>query len=197
MNNSIPSLGSFNPTPKIDNLMALRILHMLVTPFEDTEAYKLGIINDEGVPLKKAYTLNKPDEIKAYTYLHRLVFRLKRIIKKVPLENLKFSTYSAALSLIKENYSINKEPSVFEFENRMLSENIKYDTSDAELVESFFSTKYIMPFKLFSEEMGTAALSSAPANNIGTPGIAMPDPAPLGVKKVLKRKTNEPVKKTV
>jgi len=37
----------------IDNLLAFRILYMLVTPFEDTAAFKFGIIDKNGVPLKK------------------------------------------------------------------------------------------------------------------------------------------------
>ena len=32
----------------VDNLVAYRILSMLVTPFDETEAYKLGIIDAHG-----------------------------------------------------------------------------------------------------------------------------------------------------
>ena len=37
----------------IDNVIAFRILYMLVTPFDATDAFRLGIIDANGTPLKK------------------------------------------------------------------------------------------------------------------------------------------------
>ena len=37
----------------VDNLIALRILYLLVTPFVKTKAYEYGIIDDKGNYLKK------------------------------------------------------------------------------------------------------------------------------------------------
>ena len=56
----------------IDNLIAIRLLYMLITPFKDTEAYKLGIIDAEGVVLRKLSTLNKEEEKDNYNYLTRI-----------------------------------------------------------------------------------------------------------------------------
>ena len=87
----------------VDNLVAYKILSMLVTNFEDTKAYKLNIIDKNGKNLKKASTLKTSEEKDAYTYLTRLVFNMKKIINKIGGEN-KLKSLVAALWLVKEQY---------------------------------------------------------------------------------------------
>lgn len=87
----------------VDNLVAYKILSMLVTNFDDTKAYKLGIIDKNGKNLKKASTLKTSEEKDAYTYLTRLVFNMKKIINKIGGEN-KLKSLVAALWLVKEQY---------------------------------------------------------------------------------------------
>ena len=67
----------------VDNLIAYRVLKMLVTNFEDTEAFKLGIIDAKGKNIRKANTLSTGEERDAYTYLNRLVFNVKKIINRL------------------------------------------------------------------------------------------------------------------
>ena len=62
----------------VDSVIAFRILHMLVVPFENTEAFRLGIIDKTGKELKKMRELNTVEERDAYTLLHRLIFRMKK-----------------------------------------------------------------------------------------------------------------------
>ncbi len=88
----------------VDNLIAFRILKMLVTNFEDTEAYKLGIIDKKGKNIRKANTLQTSKERDAYTYLNRLVFNMKKIINKIPSGESKMKSLVAALWLVKEQY---------------------------------------------------------------------------------------------
>jgi hypothetical protein len=88
----------------VDNLVAYRILSMLVTPFEDSKAYKLGIIDAKGKSLKKSNQLKTTEEKNNYTYLHRLVFNMKRIINKLPGGETKLRNLIAALWLVKEYY---------------------------------------------------------------------------------------------
>ena len=88
----------------VDNLIAYRILKMLVTNFEDTEAYKLGIIDAKGKNIRKANTLQTSKERDAYTYLNRLVFNMKKIINKIPSGESKIKSLVAALWLVKEQY---------------------------------------------------------------------------------------------
>ncbi len=87
----------------VDNLLAYKVLSMLVTNFEDTKAFKLGIIDKNGKNLKKVSTLKTSEEKDSYTYLHRLVFNMKKIINKIGDEN-KLKSLVAALWLVKEYY---------------------------------------------------------------------------------------------
>ena len=92
----------------IDLLITYRVIKMLVTPFEKTEAYKLGIIDKNGKVLRKAKDLKTPKEKDNYTLLHRFVFNLKRLINFIPGGKSKLGTYAAALGLLlKENKDIN------------------------------------------------------------------------------------------
>ena len=88
----------------IDNLIAVRMLYMLVTPFEKTKAYELGIIDADGKILRKASQLTTDDEKDAYNYLTRLVFNVKRLINKLPGGESKLKNFVAAYFLIKESY---------------------------------------------------------------------------------------------
>jgi hypothetical protein len=88
----------------VDNLIAYKVLKMLVTNFTDTEAFKLGIIDAKGKNLRKANTLTTTDEKDAYTFLNRLVFNMKKIINKLPGGENKTKSLVAALWLVKETY---------------------------------------------------------------------------------------------
>lgn len=88
----------------VDNLIAYRILKMLVTNFEDTEAFKLGIIDAKGKNIRKANTLQTSNERDAYTYLNRLVFNMKKIINRLPGGESKMKSLVTALWLVKEHY---------------------------------------------------------------------------------------------
>lgn len=88
----------------VDNLIAFRVLHMLVTPFEDTDAFRFGIIDKDGHPLKKVKDLDSSEQRDSYTALHRLVFNLKKLLAKVPGGKSRLASMVAAYWLIKENY---------------------------------------------------------------------------------------------
>lgn len=205
MTQQLPPVTSSPPNPSLlkltpyqEQILGLLILNMLVTPYSQTKAFKLGIIDQHGNPTKKAYNLKTKEEQDAYGILDRLVFRLKHIIEKVPAVTNKFNQYSTALKLVKEHYETGDES--LKFETRFISEDVEVTDKDVEVTEKFFSNKYIKPFKLFAEEMGAAAagggdgggaaVSTAPANNIAvTPGIEQPPGARL-FKKIQRRNKN-------
>ena len=90
----------------IDLLITYRVIKMLITPFEKTQAHKLGIIDADGKVLRKFKTIRLPSEKKHYTVLHRFVFNLKRILKKVGLGS-RLGSFAVALALlIKEDKSM-------------------------------------------------------------------------------------------
>ena len=66
-----------------DLVYTFRFLRLLTTSFEDTEAYKKGIIDKDGKKLKTfdLNTMDNRDTYKNYyTPFHRLVFNIKKII---------------------------------------------------------------------------------------------------------------------
>jgi hypothetical protein len=90
-----------------DLFYAFRFLKLLVTPWDKTEAYELGVIDDSGKVIKKAKDRKTPQEKSAYTVFHRLVFNVKRLMSKVPGGSSRLASYAAALFLIKENTDLN------------------------------------------------------------------------------------------
>ena len=86
-----------------DAVYAFRFLKLLTTPWEKTDAYKYGVIDDKGNLLLKGRERKDSRQKDAYTVFHRLVFNLKRILQKLPLGQTRLATYAAALYLIKEN----------------------------------------------------------------------------------------------
>ena len=130
----------------IDLFVTYRFLRLLTTPFEDTDAFKLGIIDEQGnrVKLPKstkpAVELSTSELKSAYTILHKLVFNIKKIFNKVPGLRTKVGTYAAALFLLKDTFKESvDDPDVFEKEFvKFLKENdIELDDEISEEVIGF------------------------------------------------------------
>ena len=83
----------------VDLVITYRVVKLLATPFERQEAFKYGIIDKDGKVLRKFRTLKTTAEKKAYTMLHRFVFNLKRILKRVGLGG-KLGTFAVALATL-------------------------------------------------------------------------------------------------
>ena len=83
-----------------------KFLRILTTPWESTDAFKLGIVDEKGAILRKKRTLLKIEEKEAYTMMHRLVWKLKRLMEKVPFGKSRLASYAAALWLIKEDKNL-------------------------------------------------------------------------------------------
>jgi hypothetical protein len=67
-------------------------------PWEKHEAFKRGIIGKKGEVLRKNRTLKDTKDKKAYTYLHRFVFNMKRLFQKVGLGS-KFGSFAVGLAM--------------------------------------------------------------------------------------------------
>ncbi len=119
-------------TRAVDLVITYRVIKLLVTHFEKKEAFKYGIIDKNGKVLRKYKTLERIDERKAYTILHRLVFNIKRLLEKLPGGKTKLASYAAALFLIKEHVN-------------------EYHDSDGKLIEKEFY-KYLKEHDLLVEE---------------------------------------------
>ena len=136
----------------IDLFVTYRFLRLLTTPFKDTDAYKLGIIDENGnrimLPkpktgvkiLKPQVELVTSEQKNSYTILHKLVFNIKKLFAKVPGLRTKVGTYAASLFLLKDTFKEHVEdPDMFEkqFMKYLKENDIELDDSISEEVIGF------------------------------------------------------------
>ena len=97
----------------IDALVAYRVLKLLVTPFNKTKAFALGIIDEKGKVLIKSKQIrklpNSTEARNAYTLLIRFVFNLKRMLSKIGIRGPLGSATAAAIAFFKEEHGDNPE----------------------------------------------------------------------------------------
>lgn len=129
----------------IDLFVAYRFIRILTTPFEKSDAFKFGIIDNKGNRIKKensskpAVELTTSELKNSYTILHKLVFNIKKIFSKVPGIKTKVGTYAAALFLLKDTFKENFENPRFIEKTFLeyLKENYEIDDSISEEVIGF------------------------------------------------------------
>jgi hypothetical protein len=130
----------------IDLFVTYRFLRLLTTPFEKTDAYKLGIIDNKGNRIRKpkstkpAVELATSEQQNSYTILHKLVFNIKKLFNKVPGLRTKVGTYAAALFLLKDTFKEHVEdPDMFEkeFMKYLKENNVELDNEISEDVIGF------------------------------------------------------------
>ena len=132
----------------IDLFVTYRFIKLLVTPFDQTPAFKLGIIDKDGARVMEKTvsrgmqpTVLIGDEKKsAYTVLHKLVFNIKKIFGKVPGLRTKLGTYAAALFLLKDTFKESvDDPDMFEkeFMKYLKEEGYEIDNTISEEVIGF------------------------------------------------------------
>jgi len=130
----------------IDLFVTYRFLKLLTTPFEKTDAFNLGIIDEKGNRIKKpkstqpAVELSTTELKNSYTILHKLVFNIKKIFEKVPGLRTKVGTYAAALFLLKDTFRESvDDKDIFEkeFMKYLKENNIEFDESISEEVIGF------------------------------------------------------------
>ena len=126
----------------IDLFVTYRFIKLLVTPFEKTDAFKLGIIDEKGnrilpppvggVRQTKPEPLRTSEEKNSYTILHKLVFNIKKLFAKVPGLRTKIGTYAAALFLLKDTFKeAVDDPDVFEKEFMKYLKEQGYEIDDS------------------------------------------------------------------
>ena len=87
----------------VDLFLVYQFIKRLATPFEDWDAYELGIIDEKGNILKKSKDLRTVKERDAWGKFDVLVSKIKKLLEKVPGGSSRLASYAAALWLIKEN----------------------------------------------------------------------------------------------
>ena len=133
----------------IDLFVTYRFIKLLVTPFNKSPAFKLGIIDKDGNRTKEEVEgrlhpqptqLKTAEQKAAYTVLHKLVFNIKKIFGKVPGLRTKLGTYAAALYLLKDTFKEHiEDPDIFEkeFMKYLKEEGYEIDNTISEDVIGF------------------------------------------------------------
>jgi len=127
-------------TRAADLTYSFRFLTLLVTPFEETNAYKLGVIDETGKRINKNSPLSH-DQKAAYNSFHKLVFNIKKLLAKVPGGSSRIASYAAALYLLKDNYSFSDK------KLRSILQECGYTTDDI-LAEN--NQWFVLPDKMLS-----------------------------------------------
>jgi hypothetical protein len=101
----------------------------LATPFKEWEAFKLGIIDENGKVLKKRKDLTLAAERKAFGVFDVMILNIKKLLAKVPGGSTRIASYAAALYLIREWNHFS--------DSSMLTEDISDQTIE-ESIEVFY-----------------------------------------------------------
>lgn len=120
----------------LDSYIVYKIIKMLVTPFDETDAFKTGVIDAQGKLLIHTYQMNDKQQ-KSYTLFHRLVFNIKRLIEKIPGGKSKIGTYAAALFLLREQ--LGDEEGVLIMERSFMS----YLTDNDAVESTYLQEQYL------------------------------------------------------
>ena len=155
----------------VDLFLVYQFIKRLATPFEQWDAYKLGIIDKDGNILKKRKDLLKVEERKAWGNFDIMISKLKKLLEKVPGGKSRLASYAAALWLIKEGKEQDAD---------MLTEDAMEDKLN-EYMNIVFENK------VFDED--------APVNAAGSGAVAGIGVGPDGEPGVSKKRQKEYVKK--
>jgi len=170
----------------VDLFLVYQFIKRLATPFNEWEAYKLGIIDENGNLLKKKKDFTKVKERQAFGHFDLMVSKLKKLLEKVPGGKTRIASYAAALWLIKENAEIESQA------NTLTEEQMQDKLNDyMSIVESHFDLDSLFE-NAFDEE--------APANSVGSGNVAGvgvgPDGEPgLTTSQMKKHKKRKPLKR--
>lgn len=154
----------------VDNLIALRIIYLLITPFDKTDAYKLGLIDSSGRRIKKAET---GEEKNATSMLHRLVWNIKKLINIVPGGSTKIGSLAAAMLLVKEGVKNNWT------EERLLEEFLMFQYTPS-LEEETLVEDCLEKIKILEDGEGIA--------NVTGSGTSTDTPTKMMIKNIIRRK---------
>lgn len=88
-----------------DLAFTFRFIRMLVLDWKSWDAFKLGIIDEEG-KRNRNVALDTDEKKSAYTPFIRLAANTKRLLGKVPGGSSKLGSFAAALFLIKESHNV-------------------------------------------------------------------------------------------
>jgi len=150
----------------VDLFLVYQFIRRLATPFIKWEAYKLGIIDEDGKVLIKRRDFTRSEQSRAWGIFDIMIANLKKVLAKVPGGSSKLASYAAALYLIREWNHFSKDS--------LLNEDITEEQLDESLL--LFNDRYVNYIQL-SENVNkkidtNPTLDEEPTNNVGDGNIA-------------------------
>ena len=144
----------------VDLFLVYQFIRRLATPFKEWEAYKLGIIDENGNVLKKRKDLTLASEKKAFGVFDVMILNIKKLVAKIPGGSTRLASYAAALYLIREWNHFS--------DSSMLTEDI----SDQAIEESIkvFHDRYVN--HIYLQEIVNRKIHETPTVNVGSGAIA-------------------------
>ena len=132
----------------VDLYFIYRFIKKLTTPFKDWDAFKTGVIDENGDVLVK-FADRTTEQKASLAVFDRLALRLKKIIAKIPGVNTRLASYAAALYLIKESK---------QFSEGMINESLDFESNDFAGLNEAEIIKFIEEqIVIVHEEMVTTA----------------------------------------
>ena len=161
---NIKNVPSMSTNPMVDMFLTYQFLKRINTPFEQWDAYKLGIIDKNGKVLKKKKQLKTPQQRAAWGYFDIVTTNIKKLMAKVPGGQSQVGTLAASYLLMKES------------EEKQLDEQ-----QVQQLCEDVFGVS-----SMNTGDSGGAGV--IPSNNIGQGNVKLFDPLLPRMRKILRRK---------
>ena len=91
-----------------DIAYTFRFIRLMVMDWKDLDAYKLGIIDENG-KRDRNVKLDSDEKKSAYTPFIRLAANVKRLVAKIPGGGSRLGSFASALYLIKEKYNLQEK----------------------------------------------------------------------------------------
>jgi hypothetical protein len=128
----------------LDTFIAFKFLRLLTKPWKEWDAYKMGIIDENGKVIKKNKT---SEEKKVFSKFHVLIKNLKRLMEKVPGGKSKIGSYAIALKLLKEHAN------EYDISENLIEDNFKKHLEETMTMEDLITLDLNETFgKVLNEE---------------------------------------------
>lgn len=151
-----------NESRLVDGVIVLRLLKLLTTPIEESDAFKMGIINLDGKKIKEP---SGAREMAAYTILNRFIFKIQYALMKSPDRAAKrLLTLTAAIAILREHTSTELDLYTDSDIESLLD---MYETDGTVIQESALLEHNTVSYKTFREEVVANSVGSGAVQGIG------------------------------
>jgi hypothetical protein len=153
-----------------------KFLRVLTQKWEDSDAFKLGIVDKNGKLLRRVRELKTSEEKEAYSIFNRLAFNLKRILNKLPFGKSALASYAAALFLIKEHSGATDE------QIEEVLDKMDIDVSDflGESTEPWFVDNHVIKQGTYTLTEEVSNADGEMVGQVGTKVVVSEDLEPVG-----------------